>query len=403
MGNSYSLTLAGQPADDGLKALITAIEVEEGMDIPSALQITVPVSRTDSGDLNYVGDPRFAPMAAVSVVASAGGTGASGAATGAVGGVASALGGGSAPSGDQCVFDGYVLHQKLHLETGATNSQMTVWAQDASWLMSQTEAAHEWVDVTDADVASSIFGQYGITPSPDNSADDSAAHSADTHSLMQRATDLAFLRMLARRGGKAFRIACADKPGVRTGYFATPKLDGDPSLTLTLNDPANWTVDAVDFEWDATRPSAVSARTALFSDPDTNGAIGDSADSGLQALGEQNLAAFAGKPTTVMLTAATDSVGDLTLRANALLREAGWFARCEGESDAGRLGIVLRPGMLAAVSGVGALFSGTWLVWNVKHSITQEAHKMHFTLLRNALGKAAAGGSSALAAAAGAL
>jgi phage protein D len=269
--------------------------------------------------------------------------------------------------------------------------------------MSQTETAREWVDVTDADVAASIFGQYGVTPAADNSTDDSAAHTADTHSLMQRATDLAFLRMLARRGGKVCRIACADKPGVRTGYFATPKLDGDPSVTLTLNDPANWTIDAVDFEWDATRPSAVTARSALFSDPDASGAIGDTSDSGLKPLGDQALGAFVGQPTTVMLTAATDSAGDLTLRAKALLREAGWFARCEGESDAGRLGMVLRPGMLAAVVGVGALFSGSWLVWNVRHKITQEAHKMHFTLLRNALGKPAAGGSSALAAAAGAL
>jgi len=389
MANAYQLTLGGQQADPTLYTLITSLEVEEGMDIPAALQISLPVTRSDKGDLAYVSDARFAPLAGIAVVAIAGGSGAQGVTTGASGAVASALGGGSAPSANQCIFDGYVLSQKVRLETGVTNSTVKIWAQDACWLMNQTEKVREWADVTDANVAETIFGEYGVTPSDQNAADDSASHTADTHSLMQRGTDIAFLRMLARRGGKACRIACADKPGQRTGYFATPKLDGDPALTLTLNDPTNWTVDALDFEWDATRPTEVTARSALFSDPDTNAAVGDTSDSGLKNLSDRDLATFVGKPTSVMLTTAIDNAGDLTLRAKALLREAGWFARCEGEADAERLGVVLRPGMLAAVKGVGALFSGAWLVWSVRHKFTQEGHKMNFTLLRNGVGGAA--------------
>ena len=106
--------------------------------MPSAIQITIPLSRSSGGDLNYVVDPRFAPLATVSVVASTKGAGAQGVATGAVGAAASAIGGGSAPAADQCIFDGYVLSQKLHLETGLTNSTITVWGQDASWLMNRT-------------------------------------------------------------------------------------------------------------------------------------------------------------------------------------------------------------------------------------------------------------------------
>ncbi len=400
MGNSFQIAFGGQAADDTFKTVMTAIEVEEGMDIPSALQITLPVTRSDSGDLAFVSDSRFQPMAPVTLIASAGGTGAVGVATGAVGAAAGALGGGSAPSGDQCIFDGYVLSQKVHVERGVTNSEIVVWAQDASWLMSQTEKAREWVDVTDSAVAASIFGDYGVTPASDNAQDDSASHSADTHSLMQRGTDLAFLRMLARRSGKVCRIACANKPGQRTGYFATPKLDGDPSVTIKLNDPSDWTVAKLDLEWDATRPSAVTARSALFSDNSSSGASGDASDSGLKPLGAQGLAAFASKPTTMMLTSAVDSAGDLVQRARALLREAGWFARCEGEAHADRLGVVLRPGMLAQVDGLGAIYSGVWLVWSVKHKIIRDVHVMNFTLLRNAVGQATSGGASGLAAAA---
>ena len=39
------------------------VEVEESMDLPAALEITMPVSRASGGDLSYVSDPRFAPLA----------------------------------------------------------------------------------------------------------------------------------------------------------------------------------------------------------------------------------------------------------------------------------------------------------------------------------------------------
>ncbi len=71
----------------------------------------------------------------------------------------------------------------------------------------------EWVDVTDADVANTIFGNYGITPASDNLADDSPSHTESGHSLMQRGSDIQFLSTLARRNGKVCRVVCADQPG----------------------------------------------------------------------------------------------------------------------------------------------------------------------------------------------
>jgi phage protein D len=402
MGANYQLMLGGQQADQTLYTLITSVEVDESMDMPAAVQICVPISRSAGGDLTYIDDLRFAPMATVAVVATAGGSGASGVATGAAGAVAAAVGGGAAPSASQCIFDGYVLSQKIHLETGATNATLTVWGQDASWLMNQTETVKEWVDVTDSDVAASIFGDYGITPASDNSQNDSPSHTEDAHSLMQRGSDIAFLRMLARRSGKCCRVANADKPGQRTGYFAAPNLDGDPAISIKLNDTSNWTVNAIDIEWDTTRPTSVVARSALFSDSDPDGAVGDASSSGLKTLDSRDLATFAGSSMTVLLATAVDSVGELTQRAQGLLSEAGWFSRCQGEAEADRLGVVLRAGMLISLDGIGALHSGAWIVWNVRHKLTQEGHKMHFTLLRNAVGNLPTGTSGGLSALVGA-
>jgi hypothetical protein len=96
-----------------------------------------------------------------------------------------------------------------------------------------------------------------------------------------------------------------------------------------------------------------------------------------------------------MLTTPVDDAGELTLRAQALLRESGWFVRCQGDVDASRLKAVLRAGTIVQVDGAGSLNSGKYFVWSVRHSFTHEAHTMRFVLVRNAVGPVPAGGALA--------
>ena len=167
---------------------------------------------------------------------------------------------------------------------------------------------------------------------------------------------------------------------------------GDPVITLTLNDPMAWTMDSLNLSWDVSRPTSVIARQALFNDSDPGGASGDSSDSGLSLLDAQGLSDFSGKTMTVMLTAPVDDAQELTLRAQALLQEAGWFVRCEGEVDVSRLNAILRVGTVVQVNGAGALNSGKYFVWSVRHSITADSHKMKCVLVRNAVGPPPSGG-----------
>lgn len=368
MASTFRLLMDGSAADDNFYTVMSSLEVEENADLPGAIQLNLPVDRSDDADLAFVNDDRLKPFANLAVVAT--------------------------PEGgsDQCIFDGYVLSHKLHLQKGTVASTLQVWGQDASWLMNLEEKLKEWVDVTDADVANAIFADYGISPSPANSEDDSPSHTEDGHSLVQRASDIQFLRSLARRNGKLCRVACADTPGQRTGYFAKPKLDGDPVLTLTLNEPEAWTVDALDFEWDVTRPTAVKARQALFNDSDEDGVSADTTDSGLSLLDARGLSDFSGQTMTVLLTAPVDDAQELSLRAQSLLREAGWFVRCHGEADLARLNAILRAGTVVQINGAGSLNSGKYYVWSVRHTITADSHKMKFVLVRNAVGPPPSGG-----------
>src|SRR5262249_49474859 len=156
--------------------------------------------------------------------------------------------------------------------------------------------------------------------------------------------------------------SCDAKPGVRTGHFAKPSLDGQPQVRIKLNDPQNWTVGSLDLEWDATKPTSVVARQALFTSTDASGASGDTSDSGLPLLAKRGLADVPHKAMTVLLAAPVDDAGELKQRAQAVLREADWFVRAVGEADVERLGAVLRAGMLVALDGIGQLHSGTYLV-----------------------------------------
>jgi hypothetical protein len=215
---------------------------------------------------------------------------------------------------------------------------------------------------------------------------------------MQRATDAQFLRGLARRGGKLFRVFCTDQPGSRTGYFAMPDLNAEPTLSLFLNDAANANVTALDISFDVMRPSTVKAFNALFTDEagDDDGAGGSVTDDGLPTMDERGLADVAtsdGAVTALLTTTAADSQ-TLTQRSSALLREAGWFVRCQGTTDAELLGAILRVGTIVQLNTAGSLHSGNYLVWNVRHHITAEKHEMSFVLVRNALGASAGGGTS---------
>src|SRR5436190_18204991 len=105
MPSSYQILFDGQPADSDFYTSMASLEVEENVDLPGAVQLNLPVNRSDSGDLTNVHDSRFKPLANIAVVATPAASlaGAAAAALGALG-----IGGGGA-SAAQCIFDGYIL------------------------------------------------------------------------------------------------------------------------------------------------------------------------------------------------------------------------------------------------------------------------------------------------------
>jgi phage protein D len=362
VAHTYQLLVGGAPVDASFYGAVIQLEVEENIDLPSAIQISVGVAADGSGDLTQVNSSTFSPYANLALVVTADG------------------------KSPECIFDGYVLSHKLHLDRGIVSSKLEVWGQDRSWSMNLTEKTHEWADMNDVSVASAIFGANSITPASDNAADtdDSATHSESGHTLMQRASDIQFLRQLARRNGKLCRVYCGSQAGQPIGYFAKPNLTAAPAATLTLNDPQIKMLSELDIEWDVMRPTEVVAGQDLLTD--SNPAQADVTDSGLLPLAERNLASFAGQTMEAMLTTTVDDNGELQMRAASLLREGGFFVRCTGKVTLDALGLVLRAGSVVQLAGVGSLHSGNYFVWSVRHTIKQDSYEMAFVLVRNAVG-----------------
>ena len=364
MTSSFELWLQGTPVDAAFYDLITNLEIEEHADLPGVLHLRLGLARSADGELTAINDPGLQPMATIAVVATV------------------------ADTAPQCIFDGYILSHKLHLETGVTASHLEVQAQDASWPMSLEEKTREWAEVTDGAVANTVFGEYGMTPGPDNLTDDSPAHTEDGHTLMQRDSDWQFLRRLARRTGRLCRVAGGAAPQQRLGIFAAPLLAAEPAFVLKPNDLAAPNIGALDIEWDIARPAKAIARQARLTEDST--ASGDTQESGLAPMDARALATFAGQTMTTILTSPADDDEALRARAAALLREAGWFVRLTGEVDAAALHGVLRVGGPVGLAGVGSVHSGNYLVWSVHHRLDDQSHKMKFVLVRNAVGPAPA-------------
>ena len=372
MSVSVQLTVGGTPVPDALYDAIIQLDIEENADRPGTLLLRLPADRTSHGDLQFVGDGTFEPMTNVAVTLTPGKPGARA----------------------QCIFDGYVLAWRLHLARASTSSAIDIWAQDASWLMNLDDHVTEWAGLTDGEVANAIFAGHGFTPAPANLASDSPSHLPDGHTLLQRATDLQFLRGLARRNGKLLRVGCTGTPGLRTGYFVSPAVTGPPTATISLADQDSWTTETLDFDWDVMRPAQVSASQVDLTQPGPAGIEVISATSGLSPLDLRSYPGYLGRPSTLLLTAPAD-VAELSQRGTAVLAESGFFARCTGEADVDRLGVVLRAGDAVAIAGAGNLNSGNWLVWQARHRLSVDGWTTGFTLARNAMGPAAPGGTFA--------
>ncbi len=278
-----------------------------------------------------------------------------------------------------CLVKGPVHKQQVRLRHGGAGSTLEVFGSDTSIIMDRETRSAIWADLTDSDAVQTILSKYGYTSDVQTT---SAGHYEAKHTLVQRDSDLRFVRRLARRNGYLFWISC-DAQGTETAHFKRPPLRGGPSAELVIN-LASPRIQTLDITWDAERPTSIEgSQLDLNTLSEMNGAV---ATTPQPILGTQGLQAITGDTRSIHLAAPADDTGDLTARGEGALIEADWFTQATCQTSLDTLGTLVRAHTLVKVRGAGSRHSGDYFVAGVRHTIDAESHRMEMELWRNGWG-----------------
>ena len=370
MARGVSIDTNQGPAAD--VAAMAEVVVSERMGRPTRFEIQLPATVLQ-GDYPELIDTRFDPGQPISIFAEDG------------------------AGGIDCLVSGEADGQTIRVVDGGEGSHFTVLGGDVSIAMDREVKATQWgaPGMTDGAVVMAICGTYTIACLPDLTA---MSRMSLTHPLVQRKTDLAFIRQLARRNGCDFWVRSMGQrlgPLVHTAFFQPLSFDDGDLATLRcnarpdlLNNDPN-TIDSIEIDFTTAAPTEVKAsglNIANVSDFTADTDLGN-----ITALGTTPVAEIGAGPRIHRLTATGDTAGDLTPKGDAVLAETQFFLSARTTTTAQRLRRIVRAHDTVRVMGAGSRHSGRYYVAEVTHRMNIDAHTMDLHLIRNAWGEEPSG------------
>jgi hypothetical protein len=276
----------------------------------------------------------------------------------------------------QFLVCGPVTRQEIVVLNGVGGSTLEVVGADRSVAMDRADKAKVWNNVTDSLAVAAVLADYKLVPDVGVT---STLHMELKHSLVQRETDLRFVRRLARRNGFWFWIT-TEAPAVNVAHFKRFSPGGSADVELKMNtEGAN--IDSVTLEWDSERPVSASLKQVSLADKSViDASVSRSPLSGLANKGLDNIVK---EKREVHLAVPADDAGDLKARAEAVLIDHGWFVRARVVARLSVLKKVIRAHTVASLGGLGKRHSGNYVVARVVHDIDATDHVMTVDLVRN--------------------
>ena len=350
MARGVAIRVNGVPDETATAA--AAVEVTERLGQPTSFTLEYPFDITD-GDFALLKEGKLGPGSELGVFV-------------------------SSADATECLAKGPVYGQKIHFSHGGSGSTLKVEGGDSLVKLDRENKAVAWSNLTDSSAVSSILSQAGLQADVENTQ---PGHFESKHTLIQRETDLTFIRRLARRNGFHFWVSCDDS-GIETAHFKRPELNGQAACDLVINltDPRP-NVTSLEISWDVERPTQTdAAELDLNSKSDISGTVQASP---LTPLGGVAFSQIAVDPRVAHVFAPVDDSGDLQARSEGALIDGSFFLRASGSTTLSALGKVLRSHTLVNLRGAGSRHSGLWFCSSVRHSIDADEHRMDFDLIRN--------------------
>ena len=328
-----------------------AIELDE--ELVAMCRMRLASAQLPDGTWNFLDDDRFVPWKPITVYA-------------------------GFESGSDEVFSGYITHILPSFNQDPTQTSLEIWAMDGSVLMDREEKLKDWPNKKDSDIASEIFSLYGFTPQVE---DTQVIHEEAVSTIIQRETDMQFLKRLALRNG----FECFVEE--RTGFFRPSNVKEPPQPVLAVHFGEETNVLKFSVQVNSLSATNVSMFQVDRLEKEVLEAVVENSDQ--TALGNADAAALLGTGIDpghvyIGMNAATGN-SEMTALCQGFFHQAEWFVTGEGEIAANEYGHVLKPRKPVTIKGIGEAYSGVYFVTHVTHVFTSTGYTQHFRVKRNAM------------------
>jgi phage protein D len=331
-----------------------SLEVELDNELASLFRLRLAIRRQPNGAWTYVDDERFQVWKPLTIHA------------------------GFETAADE-LLSGYITHIKPDFQRDPAYCTVEIWGMDGSVLMDREEKLRAWPQAKDSAIATQLFSLYGLSPVVVKTP---VAHDETVSTIIQRETDMQFLKRLALRNGYECYVDGT------TGFFAPPRLRGTPQPLLAVHCGETETnVNRFSVEMNALTATNVAMaqvdrinKTIL----EATGAssrqpvLGRTAAPGIVARGITPGQVYVSMHTT------TGKVEMDTL-CQELYHQAEWFLSAEGEIDGNHYAHVLKPHGTVTIKGIGEAYSGVYYVTHVTHTFRAQGYTQVFRAKRNAV------------------
>jgi phage protein D len=272
---------------------------------------------------------------------------------------------------------GPVVQHDIDVLSGGEGSMVTVSGGDLTVAMGRECRVRNWPSTTDAAAAIDVLGDHSLAPMVD--LPNTVVHEESHNSLLQRESDLQFVRRIARRNGCWFWLTY-DPLGMATAHLKRPPVGEAPSADLIVNG-TGCNVQLASLHVNFERP--VMADAMHFDGGSLETMNGDVDRSPLTGLATYALADIVTSARRSQLSVPVDDTSDLIARSQAALIDAGWFVTAKVTARQSVLGKILRANTVVNLNGIGSRHSGKYLVARVAHDIGPGDDIMTVTLTRN--------------------
>jgi phage protein D len=380
---AYEVSFNDEAVETSFYNDVVSLAVDENVSMASTAQLRLNVRKGDDGTWTWLEDDRFGLFKKFSVrIGFMGGGGLAGALSGA---------GGGGNDGLERVFDGYITEVGVDWGSDPGDSHLELRAMDTSVLMSMEEKIAVWPNLSDSDIAQQIVSAYGVRVDAEST---STVHSENDTTVVQRASDIHFVRELARRNGCEFYFETDKDSGEIVASFKPPQLGETPQPVLAIQFGEESNLRALKVAVAGRRPLNVKVQQTDIKQASPNSAEAGSvsltllgATDDASVIGDGLGAAVTPKESAaamLLFSPASDS-GELQTLAQSVRDEAGWLIHAEGEINSDAYQHVLRPRRLVLIKGAGTPHSGKYYVTRVRHEMSADgAYVQRFEARRNA-------------------